>query len=72
MQYVGQTYRYLKKLDFLSTILEQKSLVKLIIFFIGILNKLITLLAAFLFNLLKRLHMVIIPLKAIEIFLDMN
>ena len=60
------------KLDFLSTIIEQKSLAKLIIFFIGISNKLITLLAVFLFSLLKRLHMVIIPLKDIEIFLGMN
>ena len=59
-------------LDFLSTIVEQKSLAKLIIFFIGISNKLITLLAVFLFSLLKRLYMVIIPLKDIEIFLGMN
>ena len=42
------------KLDFLSTIVEQKSLAKLIIFFIGISNKLITLLAVFLISLLKR------------------
>ena len=31
MQYVGQTCRF-QKLDFLSTIVEQKSLTKLIIF----------------------------------------
>ena len=61
-----------KKLDFLSTIVEQKSLAKLIIVFLGISNKLITLLAKFLFSLLKRLHMVIIQLKDIEIFLGMN
>ena len=60
------------KLDFLSTIVEQKSLAKLIIFFIGISNKQITLLAVFLISLLKRLHMVIIPLKDMEIFLGMN
>ena len=68
IQYVGQTCRFLKT----STIVEQKSLAKLIIFFIGISNKRIILLAVFLFSLLKRLHMVIIPLKDIEIFLGMN
>ena len=55
-----------------STIVEQKSLAKLIIFFIGISNKLITILAVFLFSLLKRLHMVIIQLKDIKIFLSTN
>ena len=35
--------------------MEQKSLAKLIIFFIGILNKLITLLAVFLFSLSKKI-----------------
>ena len=39
---------------------------------VGISNKLFTLLAVFLFSLLKRLHMVIIPLKGTEIFLGMN
>ena len=39
---------------------------------IGFSNKLITLLAIFLFSLLKRLHMVIIRLKDIEVFLGMN
>ena len=60
------------KLDFPSTIVEFKSLTKLIIFFIDISNKLITLLAVFLFCLLKRLHKVINPLKDIEIFLGIN
>ena len=62
----------LAKLDFLSIIVKQKSLAKLIIFFIGISNKRITLLAVFLFSLLKGLHMVLIQLKDIEIFLGMN
>ena len=61
-----------KKLDFLSTIVKQNSLAKLIIFFIGISNKLIALLAVLLFSLLKKLHMVIVPLKDIEIFLGMD
>ena len=62
----------LKKLDFRSTIIQKKSLAKLIIFFIGISNKLITLLAVFLSSLLKRLLMMIIPLKDVEIFLGIN
>ena len=41
-------------------------------FLIGISNKLITLLAVFLSSLLKRLLMMVIPLKDIEMFLGMN
>ena len=66
MQYVGETCRFSEHYR------QIKSLAKLIIFFIGISNKLITLLAVFLFSLLKRIHMVIILLKDIEIFLGMN
>ena len=42
------------------------------IFFIGSSNKVVTLLAVFLSSLLKRLLMMIIPLKDIEIFLGMK
>ena len=45
---------------------------KLIIFFIGIFNKLITLLVVFLFSLLKLLLMMLIPPKEKEIFSGMN
>ena len=71
MHYVGQTCRFLKT-RFSEHYRRTKSLTKLIIFFIGISNKLITLLAVSLFSLLKRLHMVIIPISYIEIFLGMN
>ena len=71
MQYVGQTCRFLKT-RFSEHYRRTKSLTEFIIFFIGISNKLITLLVVFLFSLLKRLHMVVIPLKDIEIFLGMN
>ena len=71
MQYVGQTCRFLKT-RFSEHYRQTKKPLKLIIFFIGISNKLIILLAVFLFSLLKKLHMVIIQLKDIEIFLGMN
>ena len=56
------TCRFLKT-RFSEHYRRTKSLAKLIIFFIGISNKLITLLVVFLFSLLKREYMVIIPLK---------
>ena len=71
MQYVGQTCRFLKT-RFSEHYHRTKKPRKIDNFFIGISNKLITLLAVFLFSLSKRLHMVIISLKDIEIFLGMN
>ena len=52
MQYVGQTCKFLKT-RFSEHYRRTKRLAKLIIFFIGISNKLITLLAVFLFSLLN-------------------
>ena len=71
MQYVGQTCRFLNP-RFSEHYHLINSLAKMIIFFLGISNTLITLLAIFLFSLLKRLLMTIIPLKDVEIFLGMN
>ena len=71
MQYVGQTCRFLK-----TRISEHyhrtKKPRKIDNFLYRLSNKLISLLIVFLFSLLKRLHMVIIQLKDIEIFLGMN
>ena len=72
MQYVGQTCRFLKTRFFGVLSSNKKSLPKLTIFYIDISNKLITLLAVFLSSLLKRLFMMIIPLKDIEIVFSMN
>ena len=71
MQYVGQVCRFLKTRfsEHYPWTLKPR---KIYNFFIGISNKLITILAVFLFSLSKRLHIVIIPLKDIEIFLGMN
>ena len=71
MHYVGQTCRFLKT-RFSEHYRRIKSLAILIIFFIGMSNKLITLLAVFLFSLFKSLHVMIIPLKDITIFLELN
>ena len=62
MQYVGQICRLLKT-RFSEQYRRIKKPCKIDYILIGISNKLITLLAVFLFILLKRLHMVIIPLK---------
>ena len=65
--YIGQTCRFLKT-RFSQHYRRIKKPRKIDNF----LYRLIILLAVFLFSLLKRLHMVIIPLKDIEIFLGMN
>ena len=62
MQYIGQICRLLKT-RFSEQYRRIKKPCKIDNFLIVISNKLITLLAVFLFILLKRLHMVIIPLK---------
>ena len=64
MQYVGQTCRFLK-IIFSEHYRRIKKPRKIDNFHFRHSNKLITLLAVFLFSLLKRLHMVKIPLKDI-------
>ena len=67
MQYVGQTCRFLKKTRFSEHYCRLKKPSKIDNFHYRHFSfKLITLLAVFLFNLFKNLHMMIIPLKDIK------
>ena len=72
MQCVGQTSRFLNS-RFTEHYRRNKKPRKIDkLFFIDILNSLIILLVIFLFNMLKIFYMMIIILKDIGIFSDMN
>ena len=71
MQYAGHTSRFLKT-RFTDHYPRMKSLAKLIIIFIDILNSLITLLVIFLFSRWKRFNMMIVLLKDLGIFSGTN
>ena len=71
MQYVGQTCRFLKT-RFSEHYHRTKKPHKIDNFLYRHFKQTNHSLAVFLFSLLKRLHMVIIQLKDIEIFLGMN